>query len=106
MIIVGINFKTHKSSLNFNKMVQKKFGKDIELRFSGISVISGRQVIKNIRYFYYDKVYLFSREPIDNDRIKEIQSFILTTYNEISKGLYYRQYFRLKRIQLIIVVKK
>lgn len=90
----------------FNKIVQKKFGKDIQIRFSGISFVSSRQVIKNVRYFYYDKVYLFSQQPIDNDRIKEIQSFILKTYNETSKGLYYRHYFRLKRIQIVVVIKK
>lgn len=90
----------------FNKLVRKKFGNDIKLRFSGLLVVSNRQVIQNIRHLYYDKVYLFSQEPIDNDRIKEIQSFILKTYNEISKGLYYRHYFRLKRIQIVVVIKE
>ena len=90
----------------FNKLVQKKFGNDIKLRFSGLSVVSNRQVIQNIRHLYYNKVYLFSREIIEEDRLKEIQSFILQTYNETSKGLYYRYYFRLKRIQIVVVFKK
>ena len=90
----------------FNKLVRKKFGNDIKLRFSGLSVVSNRQVIQNVRHLYYDKVYLFSREQIENDRLKEIQSFILQTYNEISKALYYRHYFPLKRVQLIFIIKE
>lgn len=90
----------------FNKLVQKKFGKDIKVRFSGLAVVCNRQVIHNIRHFYYNKVYLFSREPIDNDMLKEIQSFILQTYNETSQGLYYRHYFPLKQVQLISIIKK
>ena len=89
-----------------NTFVKKKYGKGFKLRLSRLSIDDSRVYSLNERNYYFNKIYLIIPELITQTKIKEVEAFILKSYNDFMKCYDCSHYIRLKRIQLIIAINK